>query len=116
MPEYKKKANKYHIEDPESEPSDRQEEPSSDAAASSVNEEEQHFAQIQKESEPMRITNLMLMHPCKVLCFSYLILIIFSAITLGLGYMMPSLEGTRNRDFAIFQHPYQVDADKLALA
>jgi hypothetical protein len=64
----------------------------------------------------MRITNYMVDYPCRVICCSYLILIIFGAAAIGLGYMMPELTGGRGRDFLIWKHPINVDQDKLILA
>jgi hypothetical protein len=63
----------------------------------------------------MLITNIMIMHPFKFICACYILLLIFSSITAGLGYMMPSLEGTRGRDFSIWSSQYQIDEDKLTL-
>ena len=56
------------------------------------------------------------MHPCKFICACYVLLLVFATMTASLGYMMPSLEGTRGRDFQIWDHPYVVDNDKLILA
>ena len=64
----------------------------------------------------MRLTNLMVDKPCKVICISYLLLVIFGILTGIFGYMMPVLEGGRGREFLIWKHPLQVDADKLSLA
>ena len=97
MPDPKaKKKNKYRVEESEDDPSEA---PSSVSAVSSLNEEELHFAQILKESEPLWITNVMIMHPCKFICACYVLLLVFATMTASLGYMMPSLEGTRGRDF-----------------
>jgi hypothetical protein len=87
----------------------------SEVVASQIAEEDVHMAQIMKESEPMLLTNIMIFHPFKWICFIYVLLIIFGSITAGLGYMMPNLEGTRSRDFKIWDDPYQVDADELTL-
>jgi hypothetical protein len=64
----------------------------------------------------MKITDYMVDSPCKVICFSYLALIIFAMLTGAFGYMMPSLEGGRGRDYLIWKDPLQVNADKLTLA
>lgn len=64
----------------------------------------------------MKITDYMVDKPCTVICASYAILIFFAALTGAFGYMMPVLEGSRNREFLIWKHPLQVDYDKLDLA
>ena len=73
--------------------------------------------QITAESEPMKLTNMMVDKPCRVLCCSYLILIIFGVISVALGYCVPELSGDgRNREFNIWLDPLQIDADMLTLA
>ena len=64
----------------------------------------------------MRITDFMVDRPCTVICISYFLLLVFAVITGAAGYMMPSLEGGRNRDYLIWKHPLQVDKDTLDLA
>lgn len=72
--------------------------------------------QIKRECEPMKLTNMMVDTPCRVLCGSYLLLIIFAALTGAFGYMIPELGGRRGREFSIWLDPLQVDYDLLTLA
>ena len=64
----------------------------------------------------MQLTNFMVDKPCRVICISYLMLVIFGVLSGALGYFNITLQGGRGRDFSIFKHPYQVDADMLILA
>lgn len=79
-------------------------------------EQREFIEQITKECTPMRLTDYMVDHPCKVLLGSYACLLLFAILTGILGYMMPQLEGSRGREFLIWKDPLQVDADKLSLA
>ena len=63
----------------------------------------------------MRITNFMVDYPCRVICCSYFVLILFGAIAIALGYMSPTLGGGRGRDNLIWMNPITVDYDKLQL-
>ena len=83
-----------------------------------LNEKEQELflAQITKESEPMWITVTMVDHPCKVMLFYFVFLLIFSVLTGTFVYMVPTLEGSRNREYLIWDHPFVVASDKLILA
>ena len=73
--------------------------------------------QITSESEPMKLTDMMVDSPCKVICCSYFILIVFGAIAVMAGYVIPELGGDgRGREFNIWLDPLQVDADMLTLA
>ena len=82
----------------------------------SEKERKEFIEQITRESEPMRITNYMVDYPCRVICVSYLLLIIFSVITVFAGYMTPSLVGGRGRDLLIWKDPLNVNKDKFVLA
>ena len=75
-----------------------------------------YIEQMTRESEPMRITDYMVEHPCRIICASYVLLLLFAVITGAAGYMMPTLEGGRGRDGNIWKDPIQVDADMLVLA
>ena len=72
--------------------------------------------QITEESEPMKITDFMVDSPCKVICGSYLVLIIFGVLSVAFGYFNITLQGGRGRDFSIWKDPLQIDSDLLALA
>ena len=72
--------------------------------------------QITAESEPMKITDFMVDSPCKVICGSYLLLIIFGVMSVAFGYFNITLQGGRGRDFSIWKDPLQIDSDLLALA
>ena len=71
---------------------------------------------MRKESEPMQITDFMLKSPCKVICASYFLLLVFAVLTLILGYMVPVLEESGGREFAVWKAPLQVNLDLLTLA
>jgi hypothetical protein len=62
-----------------------------------------------RESEPMKITDYMVDYPCRVICMSYFILILFGVIAIALGYMTPTLAGGRGRDFLIWKDPLNVN-------
>lgn len=64
----------------------------------------------------MRLTNMMVDHPCRVLCAAYSLLFIFAMLTLAFGYMVPVLEGGRGIEFSIWMDPLQVNYDMLTLA
>lgn len=64
----------------------------------------------------MKITDFMVDSPCKVICASYLVLIILGVMSVAFGYFSITLEGGRGRDFSIWKDPLQIDSDLLALA
>ena len=60
---------------------------------------------------------MMVDSPCKVICCSYFLLIVFGVIAVMAGYVIPELGGDgRGREFNIWLDPLQVDADMLTLA
>lgn len=66
-----------------------------------------------KQSEPMRLTNIMVERPVTVVIASYVCMILLAVIVAGLGWLTPS-EST-NRDFLVWGNDYVNDYDKSAL-
>ena len=62
----------------------------------------------------MWITDLFVDSPCKPICACYCFLLLCMVISGAAGYSVPSLP--ENRDYALWKHPVQVDADMKSLA
>ena len=67
-----------------------------------------------RDSEPMRITNLMVDKPCTVIVISMIVLIVISGIAQAAGYF--ELDPQNNRDFLIWDDKRTIAWDKQVIA
>ena len=67
-------------------------------------------AAIMKQSEPMRLTNIMVKRPCLVVSLSYLCMIVLTVIVSAVGWVTPS--DNTPRDFLVWGNRYVNDYDK----
>lgn len=70
--------------------------------------------QLEIESTPMKLTDLMVDRPCLPCCACYFILLICCMIAVPLNMITPELES--ERDWGIWDDQIQIDYDRMKLA
>ena len=66
------------------------------------------------DSEPMRLTNLYIDHPCKFIISSFIMLVICAMIAQGAGFFEMDIQN--NREYLIWDDKRVIAWDKLTVA
>lgn len=66
-------------------------------------------------SDPLIVTNLMIMHPIKILSCQFLLLILAATLAIFGGRNMLEVSPEQNRSFYDNTHPATINFDKMSL-